>query len=165
MNGYTNLDQGAGYINVINSYELLKKYLRNNEHQKFETYAISSFAPNMPDAKAPNLYIRDGSYRQVKKFSLSPIKRDNLIKSDKFYRNYNLKSDSDWLMPIQKKTYIRNQQSATVNVKFDRKKIGEPGLYNARITATRDYGSNTPEFSMMATVIIPYHFDASNKYK
>ncbi len=164
MNGYTNLDQGAGYINVINSYELLKKYLRNNEYQKFETYAISSFAPNMPDAKAPNLYIRDGSYLTGEEVFAYTIKRDNLIKSDKFYRNYNLKSDSDWLMPIQKKTYIRNQQSATVNVKFDKKKMGEPGLYNARITATRDDGSNTPEFSMMATVIIPYQFNTSNNY-
>ena len=165
MNGYTSLDQGSGYINVLNAYELLRKYLKNNEQQNFETYTISSFAPNMPDAKAPNLYIRDGSYLTGEEVFSYTIKRDNLIKSDKFYRNYNLKSDSDWLMPIQKKTYIRNQQSATVNVKFDKKKMSEPGLYNARITATRDDGSNTPEFSMMATVIVPYQFNSSNKYK
>lgn len=165
MNGYTNLDQGPGYINVINSYELLKKYLRNNEPQKFETYTISSFAPNVLDAKAPNLYIRDGSYLTGEEVFSYNVKRDNLIKSDKFYRVYNLKSDSDWLIPIQKKTYIRNQQQADVNVKFDKKKLSEPGLYNARITATRDDGSGTQEFSMMATVIIPYQFDASNKFK
>jgi hypothetical protein len=41
----------------MNSYELLKKYLKNND-SKFETYTISSFAPNMPDAKAP-IFISD----------------------------------------------------------------------------------------------------------
>ncbi|OGU57394.1 MAG: hypothetical protein A2315_12620 [Ignavibacteria bacterium RIFOXYB2_FULL_35_12] len=165
MNGYSNLDQGAGYINVMNSHELLKKYLKNNEQQKFETYAISSFSPNMPDAKAPNLYIRDGSYLTGEEVFSFTVKRDKPVKSDKFYRVYNLKCDADWLIPVQKKTYIRNQQHAIVNVKFDKKKMSEPGLYNARITATRDDGSNTPEFSMMATVIIPYQFNTSNKYK
>jgi subtilisin family serine protease len=165
LNGYTSLDQGAGYINVINSYELLKKYLKNNEPQKFETYTISSFAPTMPDAKAPNLYIRDASYLTGEEVFSFIVKRDNLIKSDKFYRIYNLKSDSDWLIPIQKKIYIRNQQTAVVNVKFDKKKMVEPGLYNARITATRDDGSNTPEFSMMVTVVIPFQFNVSNMFK
>ena len=164
MKGYTWLDQGAGYINVGNSYELLKKYLKNNEQQKFESYSISSFAPNMPDAKAPNLYIRDGSYLTGEEVFSFTIQRDNFIKSDKFYRIYDIKSDSDWLIPIQKKVYIRNQQSAVVNVKFDKKKMVEPGLYNARINATRDDGSNTPEFSMMATVVIPYQFNHSNMF-
>lgn len=165
MNGYSNLDQGAGYINVMNSYELLKKYLKNNEPQKFETYTISSFAPNMPDAKAPNLYIRDGSYLTGEEVFSFTVRRDDFVKSDKFYRVYNLKCDADWLNLIQKKSYIRNDQQATVNVKFDKKKISEPGLYNARITAVRDDASNTPEFSMMATVIVPYQFNASNNYK
>jgi len=164
MKGYTNLDQGAGYINVVNSYELLKKYLKNTELQKFESYTISSFAPNMPDAKAPNLYIRDGSYLTGEEVFSFAIQRDNFIKSEKFYRVYNIKSDSDWLLPIQKKVYIRNQQSTVVNVKFDKKKMTEPGLYNARIIGTRDDGSNTPEFSMMATVVIPYQFNASNTF-
>lgn len=165
MNGYTNLDQGPGYINVMNSYELLKKYLRNSEHQKFETYTISSFAPNVSDAKAPNLYIRDGSYLTGEEIFSFNVKRDNLIKSDKFYRVYNLKSDSDWLNLVQKKVYIRNQQQAVVNVKLDKKKMTEPGLYNARIIGVRDDGSNTSEFSMMATVIIPYQFNTSNNFK
>lgn len=165
ISGYTNLDQGFGYINVMNAYEILKKYLTNNEVQKFETYTISSFAPNVSDAKAPNLYIRDGSYLTGEEVFAYTVQRDNLIKSDKFYRVYNLKSDSDWLIPVQKKVYIRNQQQAIVNVKFDKKKMTEPGLYNARITAVRDDGSNTPEFAMMATVVIPYQFNASNYYK
>jgi subtilisin family serine protease len=165
MKDYTWLDQGAGYINVLNSYELLKKYLKNNELQKFEDYTISAFAPNMPDAKAPNLYIRDGSYLTGEEVFSYQIQRDNLINSDRFYRVYNIYSDSDWLIPIQKKVYIRNQQYAIVDVKFDKKKMDKPGLYNARITAIRDDRTKVPEFSMMATVVVPYEFVPSNRYK
>ena len=118
MNGYTSLDQGAGYINVKNAYELLKKYLKSGEPQKFETYTISSFAPNMPDAKAPNLYIRDGSFLTGDETFSFAISRDNFIKSDKFYRVYNIKSDSDWLIPIQKKVYIQKPAEGSCKCKI-----------------------------------------------
>lgn len=164
-NEYTPIDQGGGYINVINAWEILKKYLKNNEVSKFETYTISSFAPNQPDNKSRNLYIRDGSFLTGDEVFSYSIKRDNLIKSDKFYRVYNLKCDADWLTLIQKKTYIRNNQTANVNVKIDKSKIKEPGMYTARITAYRDDAGKTPEFEMLATVVIPYEINSSNNFK
>lgn len=75
-----------------------------------------------------------------------------------------MKSDSDWLIPVQKKTYIRNNQPAIVNVKFDKNKMINPGVYTDRITAYRDDASATPEFTMIATVIIPEEFNSYNKY-
>ena len=162
---YTVLDQGAGYINVLNSYEILKKYLKNNEISKFETYTVSSFAPNQPDNKSRNLYLRDGSFLTGDEVFSYVVKRDNLIKSDKFYRVYNLKCDADWLTLVQKKTYIRNNQTATINVKIDKSKVIEPGLYTAKISAFRDDAGKTPEFDLLATVVIPYEFNSSNNYK
>lgn len=162
---YTVLDQGAGYINVLNSFEILKKYLKNNEISKFETYTVSSFAPNQPDNKSRNLYIRDGSFLTGDEVFSFTVKRDNSIKSDKFYRVYNLKCDADWLTLVQKKTYIRNDQFATVNVRIDKSKTKEPGLYTAKISAYRDDASKTPEFDMLATVVIPHEFNSSNNYK
>lgn len=162
---YTVLDQGGGFINVLNAYELMKKFLNNEEHKKFETYSISSFAPNQPDNKANNLYIRDGSFLTGDEVFSFNIKRENSIKSDKFYRTYNLKTDSDWLKLIQKKTYIRNDQPATVNLKLDKSKLKNPGLYTAKIIATRDDASSFPEFEMLATVVIPYEFNSSNNYR
>ncbi len=161
---YTVLDQGGGYVNVPNAYELIKKYMKNNEISKFETYTVSSFAPNQPDSRARDLYIRDGSFLTGDETFPFIIKRDNSIKSDKFYRTYNLKTDADWLTIIQKKTYIRNNQLAMVNVKADKSKITNPGLYTAKISATRDDASAFPEFDMLATVVIPYEFNASNNY-
>lgn len=165
LNGYNILDQGAGYINVMNSYELLKKYLKNGEAKKFESYSISSFAPNHPDNRSQNLYIRDASYLTGEEVFSFNITRNNQIGSDKFYRSYNLKSQEDLLIPLQKKTYIRNDQPTTVNVKINKSKINQPGLYTDKITAVRDDGSSMPEFEMLATVIIPYEFNSSNDYK
>ena len=162
---YTVLDEGAGYINVLNSYEILKKYLKNNEISKFETYTISSFAPNQPDNRSRNLYIRDGSFITGDEVFSFNVKRDNSIKSDKFYRVYNLKCDADWLTLVQKKSYIRNDQSATINVKINKSKINEPGLYTTKITAYRDDANKTPEFDMLATVVIPYEFYSANNYE
>ena len=162
---YTVLDQGPGYINVMNSYEILKKYLKNNEISKFETYTVSSFAPNQPDNRSRNLYIRDGSFLTGDEVFSFNVKRDNSIKSNKFYRVYNLKCDADWLTLVQKKTYIRNDQLAAVNVKLDKSKIKEPGLYTTKISAYRDDASKTPEFDMLATVVIPYELNSSNNYQ
>ncbi|MCW9065070.1 MAG: hypothetical protein OQJ78_02145, partial [Ignavibacteriaceae bacterium] len=164
MEGYTNLDQGHGYINVVNAYTLLKKYIDDGEIKKFETYSISSLSPNAPFERAPNLYLRNGSYLHNEDTFNFSIRRNDYQKSDKFYRSYNIESDSDWLIPIQKKTYIRNNQSTFVTVKFDKEKMQEPGLYTGRLTAYRDDKSKFPEFEMQATVVIPFRFSYEDNY-
>ncbi|HEY6625733.1 MAG TPA: hypothetical protein VIZ21_02145, partial [Ignavibacteriaceae bacterium] len=92
------------------------------------------------------------------------IKRNGFQKSEKFYRSFKIESDSDWLIPIQKKTYLRNEQATFVNVKFDKTKMQEPGLYTGRLTAYRDDKSGFPEFEMQATVVIPYRFSYEDNY-
>ncbi|MBT8386496.1 MAG: S8 family serine peptidase, partial [Ignavibacteria bacterium] len=165
LNGYNYLDQGSGYINVAEAYKLLKKYIDDGEINKFETYTITSTAPNMPDGRAPNLYLRDGSFiKDKEKFNFS-VRRNNFGETNKFYRAYNLKCEEDWLIPIQKKTYLRNNQGTSVQVMFDKTKITEPGLYTAKIKAYRNDKSNFPEFEMLATVVNPYEFTAANNYE
>ncbi len=165
MDGYDILDQGGGYINVMNAWKLLKKYLKSNEHKKFETYTIKSFAPNMPDGTAPNLYIRNGLFLTGKeKFNFS-VKRNNFSGKKKFFRSYIIKSYADWLKPVKRKTYIRNNQPAVVSVRIDKSKLTKPGLYNGVIKAFRADKSRFPEFDMMATVVIPYRFNEENDYE
>lgn len=164
MEGYNYLDQGPGYINVMNAYKLLKKYIENGEINNLETYSITSTAPNMPDGKAPNLYIRDGSFlKENEKFNFV-IRRNNFQNADKFYRVYNIKCNEDWLIPIQHNIYIRNNQSAVVTVQFDKSKMSEPGIYSGKIKAFRDDKSNFPEFEMLVTLVIPYQFTMENDY-
>jgi tripeptidyl-peptidase-2 len=164
LSGYSYLDQGGGYINAEKAYELLSKNIKAGEISKFETYTTTSFAPNMPKQQAQNLYIRNGAYiKSTDNFSFT-VKRNNFVKQDKFYRIYNIKSDSDWLIPTQRKLHLRNDQNGIVNVKLDRSKMTEPGLYNGMIYGTRADQSNFPEFEMMATVVIPYQLNNKNDY-
>jgi subtilisin family serine protease len=164
MDGYNHLDQGHGYIHAVNAYKLLKKYIDDGEIKKFETYTISSISPNSPNEKAPSLYLRNGSFIRSEDTFTFNIRRNNFQKNDKFYRAFKIVSDSDWLIPVQKKTYLRNDQATFVNVKFDKTKMQEPGLYTARITAYRDDASKLPEFDMLSTVVIPYQFSYENNY-
>ena len=164
LEGYNHLDQGHGYIHAVNAYKLLKKYIDDGEINKIETYSISSMSPNSPNERAPSLYLRNGSFLRDEDTFTYNIRRGGFQKNDKFYRAFNIVSDSDWLIPIQKKTYLRNDQATFVNVKFDKSKMQEPGLYTARLTAFRDDISRNPEFDMLATVVIPHHFSFENNY-
>ncbi len=162
--GYSHLDQGEGMINVMNAYALLRKWIKSGELKRFETYTITSFAQTMPNNRAWNLYIRNGRFLTGNESFGFSIKRNNLIHKKRFYRIYRLKSDAKWLKLINHRTYIRNNQRATVNVKIDRTLLKNPGVYNAEIIALRDDKSEFPEFSMWATVVIPYEFNAGNFY-
>jgi subtilisin family serine protease len=164
MEDYECIDQGSGLINIEAAYSLLKDYINKNEIANFETYTITSLAPNMPNNSAPNLYIRDAGYLNgTETFSFN-IKRDNFNNTDKFYRLYNLNSNFEWLKIIQKKVHIRNDQGTVVNVKIADSILTKPGMYNALIDAVRADKSKMPEFSMMATFIVPYHFNVENNY-
>lgn len=164
LEGYNHLDQGHGYIHAVNAYKLLKKYIDDGEINKIETYSISSTSLNSPGEKAPNLFLRNGSYLKDEDTFTFSIRRNNSLSIDKFYRAFNIASDSDWLIPIQKKTYIRNDQATFINVKFDKSRMQEPGLYTARLKAYRDDASKFPEFDMLASVVIPYRFSFENNY-
>ncbi len=164
-NQYASIDQGAGYINADKAYELLKKYIKNGEIEKFETYKISAVSPNMPDGKASNIYLRNGSFITGNETFTYTVQRNKFDGKDKFYRVFVLESDSDWLIPVQKKTYIRNEQATNVVVRFDKNKMKEPGMYNGKIKAYREGSDKYVEFEMMATVVIPEEFTAENSYR
>jgi tripeptidyl-peptidase-2 len=164
MEGYTVLDQGAGYINALNAYSVLTTFINNKEYENYQDYNVNSFAPNMPKSKAQNFYLRNGSLidkNDVFRFTISRVNPDF---KEKFYRIYNLVSDNDWLVPIQRKTYIRNNQTAHVSIRFDRSKMKEPGLYAGKISAYRADKTKFPEFDLIAAVVIPYEFNSSNNY-
>ncbi|MBN1302190.1 MAG: S8 family serine peptidase [Melioribacteraceae bacterium] len=162
--GYDHVDQGSGYINVNNAWQLLRNRIDAGELNKFETYSIAGFAPHMPGHKSESLYLRNGLYLSgTESYSFS-VTRNNFINSKKFYRSFVLASDSDWLLTSQNKLHIRNNQRATVNVSFDKSKMTKPGLYNGKIYAHRDDKTKNPEFELMATVVVPYEFNRDNNY-
>lgn len=164
MAGYNILDQGAGYINAPNAFEELEKFIKDKEYENYQDYNVSSFAPNMPKGKAQNFYLRNGSIIDDNDVFRFTITRVNPDAKEKFYRVYNLESKSDWLIPVQQKVYIRNNQPAFISFKFDKNKMKEPGLYTGKISAIRSGKTKFPEFDCIASVVIPYEFNSSNNY-
>ncbi len=165
MDGYDYLDQGAGEINVVNAYNVLKKYIEQGIVNNYEHFETRTIATTMPNLKSSALYIRDGRFITDKDIFSFKIKRSNFLNKKKFYRIYKIKSSADWLKPVQRKIHFRNNQPAEITVRFDTKKMKEPGLYNAVITGYRADKTNFPEIQMMATVVIPYEFTDDNNYE
>jgi tripeptidyl-peptidase II len=164
MQGYNILDQGAGYINAPNAFNALEKFIKDKEYDNYQDYNISSFAPNMPKSKAQNFYLRNGSIIDDNDIFRFSVTRANPDAKEKFYRIYNLESDNDWLIPVQQKIYIRNNQPAFISFKFDKNKMKEPGLYTGKISAFRSDKTKFPEFDCVAAIVIPYEFNTTNNY-
>ncbi|MGE5499977.1 MAG: S8 family serine peptidase, partial [Syntrophothermus sp.] len=164
MKGYTYADQGAGYINAVNAFSVLEQYIKTNEYKNFEDYNIAASSPTLPGLRTQAMFLRNGLLINREDTYTFNISRVSSVSTDKFYRIFNLKSDADWLAPVQRKTYLRNQQGTAVAVRFDKSKMTEPGLYSGRISAYRDDNSKFPEFDLLANVVIPYEFTRANNY-
>ena len=119
----------------------------------------------MPKDKAQNFYLRNGSLIDDNDVFRFTVARANPDEKTKFFRIYNLVSDNDWLVPIQRKTYIRNNQVARISIRFDKNKMKEPGLYAGKISAYRADKTKFPEFDLIAAVVIPYEFNSTNSYR
>lgn len=161
---YTHIDQGGGLINVVNAYKLLKKFIDNGEIDKFESYTTTSFAPNMPNETAPNLYIRDINGVKQDEFIFT-VKPDGFNKDPNFKREVILKSDAEWLKLSNEKITLEKGKNTTVSFKIDKSKMKKEGMYAGKILA---YRSNQPgylEFEFWATVVNPYTFNKENKYQ
>lgn len=162
MNGYNDLDQGAGYINAVNAYQSLKSYQKQPVSP--QEYTVIAETPNFPGHRAPNLFIRDGSYlSETDQFRIF-VSADNPAPSAK-HRVLNLSSNADWLTPVQKKLFFRTSQGAYISLKPDMKKISGPGLYTARITAFEEGQKQLPAFETLASVVIPYEFTSKENYR
>ena len=79
-----------------------------------------------------------------------------------FSRQYELKSDAEWLLPRQKQVYFRSEQSAEVRVDYDDSKLTEPGLYVGTVEGLAD---GHVGFRLVNTIIVPHRFGPENDYR
>lgn len=163
LKGNNALDYGFGYVDALAAYDLLKIFLKNNEHLKYQNYNIVTTNYNLESGKSQNVYIRnldlidDGFI-----FNVNVSRADNRDKN--FSRSYILKADQPFIILSQQKFYIRNNQPANIRFTLNKKLMEKSGLYVAKITALRDDASKYPEFSFLAVFIKPEKLNESNKY-
>ena len=79
-----------------------------------------------------------------------------------FSRQYELKSDAEWLLPRQKQVYFRSEQSADVRVDYDGSKLTEPGLYVGTVEGLAD---GHVGFRLVSTIVVPHRFGPENDYR
>ena len=174
---YTALDQGGGVVNIGKSFQILKKYARRHEEKNLRDYKITTDSPIFPDDQGPTAYWRAGGYfphgteRQV--FHVKAIfpKDKTPDQIEHFFRAFNLKSDSPWLVVNKKSTYIRADERATIPVSYDASKLTRPGLYVGKVIAYLKgghgdkYSKANTEFELWNTLVVPYVFSNENLYR
>ena len=176
---YTALDQGNGRVNVVKAFELLREYSRRKEAKQLLDYKITTISPVYPDEEGQTAYWRTNGYfpseGERQKFIVKAIfpkdKKREEIK--RFFRAFNLKATAPWLLLDKRSTYIKADQNAVIPVAYDKTKLTKPGLYVAKVLAYRKTGKgllprkapSNIEFELWNTIIIPYRFDAANRYQ
>ncbi len=174
---YNALDQGGGVVDIPKAFRILQKYAKRHEEKQVLDYKITTTSPIFPDDIGPTAYWRAGGYfphgadRQI--FHVTAIfpKRKTPDEIEHFYRAFNLKSDSPWLIVPKKATYIRADERATIPVRYDASKLAHPGLYVGKVVAYLKGGRGdkfsreNAEFELWNSIVVPYTFTAANHYR
>ncbi len=169
--GYTRLDQGAGVVNVGNSWTALQRMIEGDEDRTLLGYRIETFSPVYGDETGGAGYWRYGtalpSTASQQQFRVHPVFPESATADQRhqFYRAFNLVSSADWLRPDKSSVYIRGEGEATVTLRIDPAKLSGPGLHSAEVKAfPKGAGRQAEEFTMVVSVITPLTAGPANGY-
>ena len=172
LNGYLQIDQGMGLVNIQNSFNYLKELSERKEYNKSADYIIETGNSFYSDRKGNTAFWKSGGYfprgNEKQSVSVKPVFYDKLPAETKhnFYRVYTLSSDSPWLKTDKDEIYMRGDMGTAFSMIFDSSKINKPGIYCGRILAKAkgEPGSEFADFDVQANIVIPYRFSPDNNY-
>lgn len=157
-------DQGGGLVNTATSWEVLKKLAASKTAKQVLRYDIETPCVFQDDGLSDAAYWRTpgGVPAAPEKvtFTVHPVFHPDMTpdEKDNFFRSFRFKSEAPWLKLVSGDRYIRGDMGMTVAVKYDGKKLQEPGLYSARVIATLDGGDlgglAGREFYLWNTVVV-----------
>ncbi|MEJ2052712.1 MAG: S8 family serine peptidase [Calditrichaceae bacterium] len=177
LQGYLPLEQGGGVINITKALEFYKSYIKSNDQKEVLAYNISTVSPIYKTGNGPAAYWRFGDYApgpdDKQRFYIHPVfpKSMNADQKYNFYRGFDLVPSEPWIKVMKNSTYIKGDNSATVDVYYDQNKIAKPGIYNGKITAFKKGGflsgrkAENIEFDILCTIIKPITFSEANHHK
>ena len=171
VSGYSFLDQGAGLINVPGAFDLVMNYLKGDRFGPVLDFKVRTFSPTAPRAKGRAAFWRSPYYPNDRNqlFKISPVFSQEATADQKsgYFKAFRLKSDVDWLKPVQSSVYIRGEGSAKVSVQYQSKRLRGPGVYTGKVIGYFKQGGTgrgNTAFELWNTVVIPYTFNADNHY-
>ncbi|MBN1349667.1 S8 family serine peptidase [candidate division KSB1 bacterium] len=171
VRGYDLIEQGTGIINVPRAHEISKSCYDQNEFNMLLDYQIETNCPAYPDGKGTAAFWRAGGYfppeTEPQAFFIKAIFPSSLEADQRaaFFRSFELRSSDDWLSAEKRFVFIKGENSARIDVRYNADKMKEPGLYSGKISAYRKGNDETPEFELKNTIIIPHQFHALNQYQ
>ncbi|PIE75535.1 hypothetical protein CSA17_06945, partial [bacterium DOLJORAL78_65_58] len=157
-------DQGGGLVNTPASWKILKQLAGSKTARQILRYDIETPCVFQDDGMSDAAYWRTPGGVPVAPeevtFTVRPVFHPDMTpdEKDSFFRSFRFKSEANWLKLVSGDRYIRGDMGMTVAVKYDGKKLQEPGLYSARVIATLDGGDlgglAGREFSLWNTVVV-----------
>ncbi|KER10955.1 MAG: hypothetical protein HY22_01960 [[Candidatus Thermochlorobacteriaceae] bacterium GBChlB] len=165
---YSELDLGAGVLNVPKTYDILKAYRTSGFTERAMEYVIrTSSMQHGWGVSMPAAYSRTIAPTATQEFLVAPKFKTSATQTEKdeFFRVYDLRSTASWLKPVQKNALIRGDASAVIKVQYKLGRLSTPGIYTAKVVATaaarKGVSSKVPEpeFELLNTVVVPYVFD------
>ncbi|ACF14555.1 peptidase S8 and S53 subtilisin kexin sedolisin [Chloroherpeton thalassium ATCC 35110] len=180
MPGYTELDCGAGLLNVPSAFARLCAYQKSGFNKSLVNYKLETTCFNLgTDVECPASYWRaavlpDENTPRI--FNVSAAFPDSIsleARSD-FFRIYDLRATEPWLKPFQKTIFLKGDKPSSVSLLYDKKRLQKPGLYVGKVVATRTNKrlakskrkvKDEVEFELLNTVIVPYTFSLKDNYQ
>ncbi len=157
-------DQGGGLVNTSASWKVLKELAGSKTARQILRYDIETPCVFQEDGMSDAAYWRTPGGVPVAPdevtFTVHPVFHPDMTPDEKdtFFRSFQFKSEADWLKLVSGDRYIRGDMGMTVAVKYDGRKLQEPGLHSARIIATQDGGDlgglAGREFYLWNTVVV-----------
>ncbi len=173
LEGWNELDYGAGLIQMEKTYEYMKIYASRKEDEQIYTYDISAEAPNMPGSRARAAYFRTcdwfPAYPDQTVFRIRPVFPKEFTPDEKqaFYRAFDFVATKPWIRFNKPSAYIKGQAPLELRVWYDKESLRKPGLYVGMILAYRKDLPKKPEnieFRLWNTVAVPYRLSAENRF-
>jgi tripeptidyl-peptidase II len=164
VNGATSLDEGAGLIQTVKAYKVLKKTANKDMDSILLGWDIRTAVPNQPGNHASGSYWRTGhytpSYPDVVSFKIKPVLFSGTTDKQRteFFETLKLKSKAKWLKVDRGAVGVRAVNTTHVSVTIKRKSLSKAGLNVGHIVATAR-GSKAPAFTLPVTVVRPHRFD------
>ena len=173
LEGYSNVDQGNGLVNIPKAYDYMKILSERDELNKSVTYSFETTNTYYPDKKGNVSFWKSGGFIPSKNFKQNVSVKVNYPEKfskdqiHNFYRAFTLSTNEEWLRTDKDEIYVRGELGANFAYFIDDSYLKKPGLYSAKIYG-KTKGENNGgfnDFDIQATVVIPYKFESSNDYK
>lgn len=171
---YSFLDQGNGIINVNNSFQILKSYIKDEKSAVVLDYEIQTESPVFTKSTGTTAYWRTGGYfpqlDEPQTFRIKPIFKKGMTPDqiDHYINNFELVLTAPWLKVNQNTIYLKGDAGTTLKVFYQPEPLQQPGLYTGKIIGYqrgRPHHPENIEFELLNTVIIPYQFHPLNNYQ